>query len=159
MQKQGQLVGALGLNTPLGHRSGHGLQIVPQQGIAEAHARVLLPGGDDDRSVRLQRVVHHADGVAEPGRHVDVHDARLAAGLRVVAGRSHRHTLVESQDVVELGVVEQAVDDGALGRPRIAEDVADAVSDEAFHQDLSAAHGISYTPTRLKSTGQNPSSM
>ncbi len=158
MEEQGQLVGSLGLDTPLRHRRGHGHEIVPQQGIAETHPRVLLPGGDDHGSTRLEGVVHHADGVAEPGRHVNVHEARLAAGLRVVAGRANGHAFVKGHDVGDLGVVEQAVDDGALGRPRIAEDVADALGDEAFHQDLSAAHGFSYTRTRFKSTDQNPAS-
>ena len=143
MQEQWQLVGSLGLDAPLRHRSRHGHEIVPQEGISESHARVLLAGGDDDGSTRLEGVIHHADGVPEPRRHVEIHDARLAAGLRVVAGRTHRHSLVESLDVVELGVVEQAVDDGALSRPRIAKDVAHAMRNEAFHQDLSTEHGIS----------------
>jgi len=43
---------------------------------------------------------------------VDIHEARLAAGLGVVAGRADGDPLVESSNVVELGVVEQAVDDG-----------------------------------------------
>ena len=148
MEEQGQLVGSLGLDTPLRHRRGHGHEIVPQQGIAETHPRVLLPGGDDHGSTRLEGVVHHADGVAEPGRHVNVHEARLAAGLRVVAGRAHSYPLVQSLDVADLRIVEQAVDDGALRRPRITKDVAHPLSDEAFHQDLSTAHGISYRAVR-----------
>ena len=58
----------------------------------------------------------------------------------MVAGRSHRHTLVQGHDIPELRVVEQRVEDGALRGPGIAEDVADPVTNETLHEDVLATH-------------------
>jgi hypothetical protein len=47
---------------------------------------------------------------------------------------------VQGQHVAELRVVGEAVDDRTLGGPGVAEQVLDAVADQAVHQDVLAAH-------------------
>ena len=64
----------------------------------------------------------------QPGRHVDVDDGRLAARLRVVARGAERHALVQGHDVAELRIVQQRVEDRALGGAGIAEDEFDAMT-------------------------------
>jgi hypothetical protein len=139
-QDRCQLVGALHLDAPLGDGRRHRHQVMAQHGLAQAQPRVLLPRGHDEGRARLERVVEHADRVAEPWRHVQVHHADAPAGLRVVAGRPQRHPLVERQHVADVGMILQAVDDGALRRAGIAEQALDALTDERLHEHLPGAH-------------------
>ena len=69
-----------------------------------------------------------------------VHEGGLAGGLGVEARRAHRHTLVQMHDVLDLGMVEERVEQRALGGPRIAEDAVDAVVGQRLHEDLASAH-------------------
>ncbi len=65
------------------------------------------------RRVVLERAVDHADGVAEAGRDMQVHEAGLAARLGVEAGGADRHAFVQMHDVLELRVVEQRIEQRA----------------------------------------------
>ena len=142
VQDQRELVGALDLHAPLGQGRGHRHQIVTEHRPAQPQARILLAGGHHERRARLQRVVEHAERVAQPGRHVDVDDSRLAAGLRVVARGAERHALVQGHDVAELRIVQQRIEDRALGGAGIAEDELDAMTDEALHEHVPASHAF-----------------
>jgi len=142
---QCELVGALDLDAPLGERRGHRHQVVPEHGAPQAQAGILLARGHHERRAGLEGVVEHAEGVAEPGRHVHVHHRDPPGGLRVVAGRAEGHPFVQRHDVAELRVVQQGVEDRALGGAGVAEDVLHPVPDQALHEDLPAAHAGSYS--------------
>ena len=142
------LVGALGLDAPLHHRRRHGHQVVTEDGIAQAEARVLLAGGDHHGRVGPERAENHADGVAEAGRHVQVHDTGPAAGLGVVAGGPDGDALVQREHVFDPLVARQAVDQRALGGAGVAEEVPDPVRQQALHEDVAPVHVSSLWLTR-----------
>src|SRR5215813_13721202 len=88
----------------------------------------------------LQRAVDHADGVAQAGRHMQVHEAGLAAGLRIEVRGAHGHAFVQVHDVLQLRIVEQRIEQRTFGRAGIAEDAIDAVGQKRLHEHLTAAH-------------------
>ena len=130
----------LGLNAPFGHRRRHRDQVVAEDRIAQPEAGVLLPGGDDHRGIGPQRAEHHADGVAEAGRDMEIDHPGAAARLGVVARRSDGDTFVEGQHIGERRVGGETVDKRALGRARIAEQILDPVRQQALHDDVTPAH-------------------
>jgi hypothetical protein len=65
---------------------------------------------------------------------------RLPAGLCIEARGADGHTFVEGDVVIDLGIVDEAVEERALGGTRIAEDAVDPVCHEAVHEDLTSAH-------------------
>ena len=133
----------LDLHAPLGDGRRDGRKVVAQHGIAQPQPRVLLARRHHHRRVVLQRAVDHADGVAEARRHVEVHEGRLAARLGVEVRRTGRHAFVQMHDVLDLRIVEQRVEQRALGRAGIAEDAIDAVIEQRLEEHLTTAHGIS----------------
>jgi hypothetical protein len=153
VQDQRELVGALDLHAPLGQRRGHRHEIVAEHRAAQPQARVLLAGRHHERRARLQRVVEHAEPVAEPGGHVDVDDGRLATRLRVVARGAERHTLVQGHDVAQLRIVQQRIEDRTLRGAGIAEDEFDAMRDEALHEHVPASHAAA--PLSKRSSGRD----
>ena len=142
LQDRAELVGALDLHAPLGDGRRDRREVVAEHGIAQPHARVLLARRHHHRRVVLERAVDHADRVAEARRHMQVHEGRLAARLGVEVGRADRDALMQVHDVLQARIVEQRIEQRALGRAGIAEDALDAVIDEGLHQDLATAHGI-----------------
>ena len=139
VEDQGQLVGALGLHRPLGERRRHRHQIVAEHGLAQAQASVLLPRRHQQGRIALPRVVDRAESVAEPGRDMEVHHPHRVGRERIGVGHGDRHALVQAEHVVDVRVVVEAVDDGKLGGPRIAEDVPDSLRHQGVHEDLLAA--------------------
>ena len=137
---QRELVGALDLHAPLGERRGHGHQVVAEHRPPQPQPGVLLPRRHHEGGARLERVVEHPERIAQAGGHVDVDHADPPARLRVVAGGAERHALVQGHDVAQLRIVQQRVEDGALGRAGVAEDVLDPVAEETLHEDLLASH-------------------
>ena len=73
---------------------------------------------------------------------MEVHEGRLAARLGIEVRRTGGHALVQMHDVFYLGIVEQRVEQRALGGAGIAEDAVDAVIEQRFEEDLTTAHGI-----------------
>ena len=142
LQDRAQLIGRLDLHAPLGDGGGDGREIVAEHGIAQAEPRILLARGHDHRRVVLERAVDHADGIAEAGRHVKVHESRLAARLGIEVRGTCRHALVQMHDVLDLRIVEQRVEQRALGGAGIAEDAIDAVIEQRLEEYLTTAHGI-----------------
>ena len=134
------LVRALGLRAPLHHRRRHGHQVVAEDGVAQPKPRVLLAGGHNHRRVGAECAEDHADGVAEARRHVQVHHARAAAGLGVVARGPDGDALVQREHVVDPRIARQAVDQRALGGAGIAEQVLDPVRQQALHEDVTPVH-------------------
>ena len=134
------LVRALGLHAPLHHRRRHGHEVVAEDGIAQAQPRVLLAGGHHHGRVRAERAEDHADGVAEAGRHVQVHHTGAAAGLGVVARGPDGDALVQREHVLDPLIAREAVDQRALGGAGVAEHVLDPVRQQAFHEDVAPVH-------------------
>ena len=140
LQDRAHLVGALDLHAPFGDGRRHRREIVAQHRIAQPEARVLLARRHHHGRVVLERAVDHADGVAQARRHMQVDEGRLAARLGVKVGRADRHALVQVDDVLQLRIVEQRIEQGALGRAGIAENAFDAVGQQRLKEHLSTAH-------------------
>ena len=134
------LVGVRGLRAPLHHRRRHGHEVVAEDRIAQAKPRVLLAGRDHHGRVGPERAEDHADGVAEAGRDVEVHDARSSARLGVVARGPDGDAFVQRQHIVDRRVACEAVDQRALGGAGVAEQVLDPVRQQALHEDVTPVH-------------------
>ena len=143
LEDRAQLVGALDLHAPLGNGRGDRCKVMAEDGIAQAHARVLLAGRHDHRRVVLERAVDRTDRIAEARRHMEVHESGLAARLGIEVGGAGRDALMQVHDIIELRIVGQRIEQRTLGRPRIAEDAIDAVIDERLQKDLTSTHLIS----------------
>ena len=152
LQDRSHLVGALDLHAPFGDGRRDRGEVVAQHGIAQPEPRVLLAGRHDHRRVVLERAVDHADGVAQPGRHVQIDERRLAARLAVEIRGADRHALMQMHDVLELRIVEQRIEQRALGRAGIAEDAIDAVGQKRLQEHLTSAH-CSILSVRLLTPG------
>ena len=106
-------------------------------GIGEAVAHMF-----SDHGATLLLADLNADGVAETWRHVEVHERRFTTRLGVKIRRTGRHAFVQMHDVLDLRIVEQRVEQRALGRAGIAEDAIDAVIEQRLEEDLATTHGI-----------------
>jgi hypothetical protein len=71
---------------------------------------------------------------------VNVGESRAAGDLRVETRRADRNTLMQRHDIVDLRIGSQTIQQRCLCRSGIAEDMADAVRDQRFHQHTSSAH-------------------
>ncbi len=118
-------------------------------------ALLLLPGGEDHRRAGELGVVERAHRVAEPRRDVHVHHRGAPGRLGVIARRAEGHALVQGHDVTQPGIVQERVEDRALGGAGVAEDVLDLMGDEALHEDLLAAHA-GYSWLRRTRPGMAP---
>ncbi|MGY3536713.1 hypothetical protein ACVIIY_000933 [Bradyrhizobium sp. USDA 4515] len=153
------LVGALDLHAPLGHRHRHRDEVMAEQRILQPHSRILLAGRHDHGRTRLQRAVQRADAVAEAGSDVQVRDRDTPRRLRVEAGGADRDTFMQRHDVFELRKCRQAVKQWRFGRARIAEDMTHAVRHERFHQHTTPAHPLPLDcsdPFCASSAGERP---
>ena len=77
-------------------------EVARQQRVVDQVPLVLLPGGHDERGAVGPGVGEAADGVAEPGRRVQVHERRTSRGLRVAVGHADHRRLLEREHVVEV---------------------------------------------------------
>jgi len=139
-QDRRNLVRPLDLHAPLGDRRGDRREVVAEHGIAQAQPRVLLARRHHHGRIVLERAVDMADGVAQPGRHMQVHERRLAARLGVEIGRADRDAFVQVDDVLDRGVVDQRIEQRALGGAGIAENPFHPVSQQCLKEHLSPAH-------------------
>ena len=133
-----ELAEAAHLVGPLARRRGEVGERAREQRVGDEVALVLLAGGHDERGAVGPGVGEVADGVAEPGRGVQVEERRPAGGLGVAVGHARRRRLLEGEHVVEVVDVGEGVDQRQLGRPGVAEDVADALGAQHLEQDLAA---------------------
>ena len=109
-----QLAGSADLVGPLHGPAGQLHERARQQRVGDDVPVVLLAGGHDERRAVGTRVGEVADGVAEPGRGVEVEEGRTTRGLGVAVG--HRRPTVAScrrEHVVEVVGVGQGVDERA----------------------------------------------
>ena len=136
-----QLAGRLRLCAPLGDRGSHRDEVVPQHGLAEPEAGVLLARGHHEGGPPLPGVVERAHAVAEPGADVEVRDSDPAGRLRPGVRHGHRDRLLEGQDVPDRGIVLEGVHERQLGRARIAEEVLDPFRHQRLHHDLAPRPG------------------
>ena len=141
VEKLRQLAGRLRLHAPLRDRGGHRDEVVPQDGLAEPEAGVLLPGGHHERGPPLPGVVDRAHAVPQPGADVEVGDPDPARRLRPRVRHGHRDRLLEGEDVPHRRVVLEGVHERKLGRPGVAEEVLDSLRDQGLHHDLASRPG------------------
>src|SRR5437879_10713254 len=71
---------------------------------------------------------------------MQVHERGLAARLGIEVGGADRHALMQVHDVFDAGVVEQRIEQRALGGAGIAENPFHSVSQQRLEEHLSAAH-------------------
>ena len=109
-----------------------------RSGSVDDVAVVLLPGGDDERRAVGPGVGEVADGVAEPGRRVEVEERRAAGGLGVAVGHADDGRLLEAEHVVEVVGVGEGVDQRQLGAARVAEHVGDALGAQHLEQHVAS---------------------
>ena len=115
------------LGRPLHERAGDGGQVGPEDRLGDVEALVVLPRRHEQRRARLLGVVEHAHGVPEARGHVHVDDAELPGGLRVAVGHRDDGRLLEPEHVAERRLLGEGVHERQLRRPRIAEQVLDAL--------------------------------
>ena len=133
-----QVIEPARLRGPLHVRRGHRRQIGPENRLRHREALIVLPGGEQERGVGLERVVQHAHRVPEPGRDVHVHGGERAAGLRVSVGHRDRHRLLERQDVADPRLTRETVHQWQLGGAGVAEHHGHAFADEDLQERLLA---------------------
>jgi hypothetical protein len=106
-------------------------------------ATVGVAGRDHERGSVGGRVGEVADGIAEAGRGVDVDEGGPSGGLGVAVGHGDNSRLLQRQDVVEVLAARsgQRIEQGQLGRTRVAEDVPDTFRCQHRQQHVAAQHG------------------
>ena len=134
-----RLLGTADLVGPLRELLRHPHEVRREDRRVHQEARILLARGDEERRLRPRGAVEDREAVGEAGRDVDVDDADRPRRLRVAVGRGDRRRLLEPEHVLEPGVGE-GVEEGQLGRARIAEEVADAGGAEDLHQHGGDVH-------------------
>ncbi len=127
MDGAGQVAEPPHLSRPLHERPGERGEVRPQQGLGEPERLIVLARGHEQRGAGALGVVEHPERVAEPGGHVDVHDAQPAGGLRVPVGHREDRRLLEPQHVPDVGLDGEGVHQRQLGRARVAEEHGDAL--------------------------------
>ena len=93
-----------------------------QQRIGEPHARILLPCGDDERRVGLERAVQRPDRIAEPGGDMEVRQPRCGPWPAHRTRRADRDALVQGHDVFDLRIGNETIQQRRLvvpGLPKI----------------------------------------
>ena len=124
---------------PLGELFSQLHEIAREDRVVHEKARVLLAGGDEQRSLGARGVVQDREPVGHARRHVDVDDPDLPRGLGVTVRRRHRGRLLERHHVLEPGVG-QRVEERQLGGAGVAEEMAHAAPPQDLHQDRGDAH-------------------
>ena len=104
-------------------------------------ARILLPGGDDERRLARLGGDEHAHRIAEPAHGVQVDEAYFAGRQRPAVGHADRGRLLKAEHVGDVGRVDQRIHQRHLGRARIAENVGDALVTEDVEQNVASAAG------------------
>ena len=133
---------------PPADRPGQADQVAGQERVGLDVAVVLLAGGDHERRAHGLGVGEVADGVAQPGRRVQVQERRPPGGLGVAVGHAHRGGLLEAQHVVEVVGAGQGVHERQLGGAGVAEQVADAFGAQHVQQGIAsgARHALHRNP-------------
>ena len=81
------------------------------------------------------------DGVGGPGSRGDQNDAGFAAGAGVAVGHVGGALLVAGKDELELGRIQQSVEDGHGGAAGMAEDVFNTLALHGFDNCVGTSHG------------------
>jgi hypothetical protein len=118
-QGAGQILDALYLIGPFGHRLHHTHQVTPQDGLGKGVAAVLLSGGKQEGRTGLGGVVQHAHSIAQPWRHMQVHHPQCPRSQRIAIRHGHCYPFLERQHILHVWVVNQNIHEGQLGRARV----------------------------------------
>ena len=135
-QHRRQLAQMAHLVLPLRRRRRQAGEVTGEDRFGQQVAPVLLAGRDHHRRTVGQGVGQVPEAAAEAGHGVEVDEAGPPAGLGVPVGHGHGHVLLEAQHVVDLGVLGQSVDEGQLGRARVAEAVDHPLGAKHLEQDI-----------------------
>ena len=135
-----QVLEPMRLCRPLDVRRRHRRQLGPEDRLGHREALVVLTGGEQQRGVRLVRVVQHAHGVAESRRDVDVDGRQATARLRVAVGHRDGHCLLQRQHVADARLAREPVHQRQLGGARIAEHDRHALGLEDLEERLLAGY-------------------
>ena len=122
-----QVLDAMHLGRPFHERPRQRRQVGGQDRLGDDVFQVLLAGGEQDRRIRLHRVVQHAHGVAQAGRDMQVEHRELAGGLRVAVGHRHQRGLLQAEDVADVVLDRERIHQRQLGGAGIAEHDLDAL--------------------------------
>ena len=130
------------LEGPLDARRGHRHQLAIEHRFHEAVSLFLLSGTDDDGRAAPVCVEDGAHGVPQAGCDMHVAGGEPARGAGEPVGHRHDDGLLESEHVVEIGVLGERVHHRQFGRARIAEQVSDAFVLQDAQEDRAAARGV-----------------
>ncbi len=108
------------------HRSRDADQVAGQHRVLDEVPAVLLPGRHDQRCAGPPRVEQSDEPVGQARRHVQVDEGGAAGHPRVAVGHRDDRALLHAQDVVDVGRVDQRVEQRQLGGAGVAEDLVDA---------------------------------
>ena len=135
---------------PFGHRRGERDEIAREPRLGHQMARVLLPGGDDERRLARLRGDQHAHGVAEPAHRMQVDEAGAPRDQRPAVRHADRRRLLQAEHVLDVGRVDERVHQRHLGRAGIAEHMGDPLVAKDVEQDVAGAsgHGAAPDPRR-----------
>src|SRR5262249_49514261 len=100
----------------------------------------LLPGRDEERSVRLFSVIEHAERIAEAGRGMEANGCEAPRGLRIAVRHAHDAGFLQSQYEANPRVGGERVHQMQFSRARIAKDATDPLLDKKLKQGLLACH-------------------
>ena len=149
-QEERHLLGVRGLSRPLGELLDHRRQV---GALVRQFADVLVPRRDDHRRAALARVVQQADRVGQPGLDVEIQKRRLARRPPVRVSHPDRDALLRHQHVLQVGIALDGVHHRALARPRIPEDVLDALGPQHLHHRVLPGH---YSHANVTPFGELP---
>ncbi len=138
-QEHRKLVGARDLAGPFHGRAGDRHEIAEQERIGDDVPGILLARRHHEGRARDLGIEQIAYPVPEAARRVQVEKARPARRLGVAIGHGDGARLLERQHVGDVGRLRQGVDQRKLGRPGIAEDVADALAAQNLDEHVGAS--------------------
>ncbi|GAA3112122.1 hypothetical protein GCM10020254_67860 [Streptomyces goshikiensis] len=93
-----------------------------------------------------QRLVEHADAVAQPHSGVQLEQGRAAGGPGVAVGDAGGHGLLEGEDVREVPRRVDRVEESLFHGPRISEHHLQAVGLELLDQPFPSGSGFHDSP-------------
>jgi hypothetical protein len=153
-----QILKPVDLRRPLDEGPGDRRQVGPEDRLRDVEALIVLASRQQKRRPRLLGVVQHAEGVAEAGRDVDVHDGEFPRSLGVAVGHRHDRRLLEPEHVTDAPLGHEAVHQRQLGGPRVPEEILHPLLAQELQERLLPGHERHRSPLYAPAPGREPSS-